>query len=62
MFGLAIDLYYENIKFLAQNRHVDVIVCVIPEKLYKVISTEDRSSPDSMEDEGGYEELNLGAR
>lgn len=27
----AIELYYENVKFLAQNRHVDVIVCVVPD-------------------------------
>lgn len=35
----TVDLYYENIKFLAQNRHVDVIVCVVPEVLFKKIST-----------------------
>lgn len=35
----AIELYFEHIKFLAQNRPVDVIVCVIPESLYKLIST-----------------------
>jgi argonaute-like protein implicated in RNA metabolism and viral defense len=54
----AIDYYYENIKFLAQNRHVDVIVCVIPEALYKVVSTEERSSEDTLDaDEPKYEEL-----
>lgn len=37
----AIDLYYENIKFLAQNRHVDVVVCVIPDALHKKIATEE---------------------
>ncbi|MEZ5573100.1 MAG: hypothetical protein R3E64_13890 [Halioglobus sp.] len=56
----AIDYYYENIKFLAQNRHVDVIVCVISEPLYKVIATEERSSEDTLEaDEPKYEELNF---
>lgn len=40
----AIDLYYEHIKFLAQNRQVDVVVCVIPDALHKVISTDERSS------------------
>jgi hypothetical protein len=39
----AIELYYEQIKFLAQNRPVDVVVCVIPESLYKLISTEETS-------------------
>ena len=36
----AIDLYYEEVKFLAQNRVVDVIVCVVPEMLYEKISLE----------------------
>lgn len=34
----SLELYYEEIKFLAQNRHVDVIVCVVPENLHKVIA------------------------
>ena len=56
----AIEYYYEHIKFLAQNRHVDVIVCVIPESLYKVIATEDRSGEETLEeDEPKYEELNF---
>ncbi|MEW8063550.1 MAG: hypothetical protein AB2758_19155 [Candidatus Thiodiazotropha endolucinida] len=37
----AIDLYYEEVKFLAQNRVVDVVVCVIPEKLYKKVALEE---------------------
>jgi len=55
----AIELYYENIKFLAQNRHVDVIVCLIPENLYKSIATEERSSDESLEGEQRPEELNF---
>lgn len=56
----AIDLYYENIKFLAQNRHVDVIVCVIPESLYKVIAREESSGEETLDHkEDGYEELNF---
>lgn len=56
----AIEYYHENIKFMAQNRHVDVIVCVIPENLYKVISTEERIEEESLEvDEEKYEELNF---
>lgn len=35
----AIEIYYENIKFLAQNRPVDVIICVIPDNLHKAIAT-----------------------
>ncbi len=56
----AIDLYYENIKFLAQNRHVDVIVCVVPESLFKVVATEERSGEEALEvKEERYEELNF---
>lgn len=40
----AIELYYEHIKFLAQNRPVDVVICVMPEALFKVISTDERGS------------------
>ena len=36
----VVELYYKQIKFLAQNRAVDVIVCIIPNDLYDVISTE----------------------
>ncbi|WDD36292.1 hypothetical protein PQG02_33275 (plasmid) [Nostoc sp. UHCC 0926] len=34
----AVDLYYRQAKFLAQNRVVDVIACVIPTRLYDQIS------------------------
>lgn len=36
----AVELYYKQIKFLAQNRTVDVIVCIIPDVLYDLISKE----------------------
>jgi hypothetical protein len=36
----AVDLYYRNIKFLSQNRVVDVIVCVIPNELYSAVAKE----------------------
>lgn len=56
----AIEYYYENIKFLAQNRHVDVIVCVIPEILYEVIATEERTDEESLEVKvEKYKELNF---
>lgn len=38
----AIDLYYEHIKFLAQNRPVDVIVCVVPDALFKAVASNTR--------------------
>lgn len=46
----AVNLYYENVKFLAQNRNVDVIVCVVPEALYKSIVLEEKSSIDDSLD------------
>ncbi|MEQ8694471.1 MAG: hypothetical protein RIC85_03985 [Gammaproteobacteria bacterium] len=55
----AIELYFENIKFLAQNRHVDVIICVMPEKLFKVISTEEEKSEETLEENTAKEELNF---
>lgn len=36
----AVEMYYEQIKFLAQNRTVDVIVCIIPNVLFDHISKE----------------------
>ena len=36
----AVETYYQQVKFLAQNRSVDLIVCVIPTRLYNKIATE----------------------
>lgn len=36
----AINLYYEEIKFLAQNRSVDVIVCVLSKSIFDAVSKE----------------------
>ena len=56
----AVEHYYEHIKFLAQNRHVDVIVCVIPENLYEGIAIEDPPDEETLEAEVEvYEELNF---
>ena len=56
----AIDYYYEHIKFLAQNRHVDVIVCVIPEDLYEGIAVAEPPGEETLEAEGEIrEELNF---
>ncbi|MBA4794450.1 MAG: hypothetical protein H2041_12360 [Phenylobacterium sp.] len=30
----AVELYYEQIRFLAENRSVDVIVCVVPNEMF----------------------------
>jgi hypothetical protein len=36
----AVELYFQNVKFLAQNRLVDVIVCILPANLYDKIVKE----------------------
>jgi len=43
--GKAVMLYYEEVRFLAEHRHVDVIVCVIPDRLHDVIA------PDARDDD-----------
>ena len=48
----AVSLYYRHIEFLARNRNVDVIVCVIPSDLYgKITLTEDKPLEDLIEEE-----------
>lgn len=34
----AAELYYEKVKFLTENRTVDVVVCLIPDNLYNQIA------------------------
>jgi hypothetical protein len=36
----AVDLYYREVKFLVQNRTVDVIVCVVPDSLYSKVAVD----------------------
>ena len=56
----AVECYYEHVKFLAQNRHVDVVVCVIPEKLYGKVAKEEPTGEETLEaDVETYEELNF---
>jgi hypothetical protein len=47
----AVELYYENIKFLAQNRDVDIIVCLIPKQLSDLIKVNDEKTPEDIEKE-----------
>jgi hypothetical protein len=44
----AVELYYEQIRFLAENRSVDVIVCVMPNEMFDCITTS-ASDDDSEE-------------
>jgi hypothetical protein len=62
----AIELYYRHAKFLAQNRTVDVIVCVIPTKLYDKIASPDKpeakESIEETEEEQEEDELEVNFR
>lgn len=44
----ALKLYYEEVKFLAQNRPVDVVACVLPKDLYEAVS---KDSPQEEEEQ-----------
>lgn len=46
----AVELYYEQIRFLAENRSVDVIVCVMPNEMFDSVTTP-ASDDDSEESE-----------
>lgn len=35
----ALDVFYEQIRFLAENRSVDVIVCIIPNEIFNSLTT-----------------------
>lgn len=56
MINQSVELYYKQIKFLAQNKTVDVIVCIIPDVLFDLISTEKEFvAEDTLEDEKNTE-------
>ena len=40
----AVNLYYEQVQFLAENRAIDVIICVIPEELFVSLTQKDSGS------------------
>lgn len=48
----AVDLYYEQIRFLAENRSVDVIVCVVPNEMFDSITA---ATKDDEAEESGLE-------
>lgn len=58
----AVELYYRQVKFLAQNRNVDVVVCVLPDDLYDAVSKAPSLRPveDELDDEDtGEQETNF---
>ncbi len=46
----AVELFSEKIRFLAQNKTPEVIICVIPDGLYDKISTQRIADGDQVED------------
>jgi len=49
---MAVELYYEQIRFLAENRSVDVIVCVMPNEMFDSVTM---SSTDDDDEESELE-------
>lgn len=45
----AVDLYIEKIKFLAQNKNPEVVVCIISDALYKKIHSQRKAGIDDGE-------------
>lgn len=52
----AVELYYQEVKFLAQNRAVDVITCLIPMQLYNKIAAEKRIPIEETATDGELED------
>ena len=46
----AVKLYGEKIKFLAQNRTLEVIICIIADKLFDKLSTQRATEDDRVDD------------
>lgn len=44
----CVELYYENIKFLSQNRNIDIVVCIIPKEAYDLLVKEDKPKIDEQ--------------
>lgn len=59
----AVDLYFRQVKFLAQNRNVDVIICTIPTNLYDYIAREkDKSEAETINNESQDDQLEVNFR
>lgn len=53
----AVDLYYEQIRFLAENRAVDVIICVMPNEMFDSVTTADNDDSDEDELEHNFRRI-----
>lgn len=54
----AVELYYEQIRFLAENRSVDVIVCVVPNEMFdSVTAAASGDTPENSEIEHNFRRI-----
>ena len=53
----AVRLYFPHVKFLCQNRTVDVVVCVIPDDLYDVIAKRVLAPPEEQVEDSEPDDL-----
>lgn len=53
----AVELYYEQIRFLAENRAVDVIVCVMPNEMFDSVTTADNDDSDEHDLEHNFRRI-----
>ncbi|HZC23620.1 MAG TPA: hypothetical protein VE866_09800, partial [Candidatus Binatia bacterium] len=42
----AVDLFYDEVRFLAEHRQVDVIICVVPDALHEAIAGKRNAGPE----------------
>lgn len=55
----AVDLYYDQIRFLTENRAVDVIVCVIPKDLFEYVTKLNSKDSEDNDQLDNYSEHNF---
>ncbi|URD35078.1 hypothetical protein M6G65_21360 [Methylobacterium tardum] len=53
----AVELYYEQIRFLAENRAVDVIVCVMPNEMFDSVTMADNDDSDEHDLEHNFRRI-----
>lgn len=55
----AVELFYDQIRFLTENRAVDVIICVIPDDLFDSVTKNNGKNVDDNEQIEAYMEHNF---
>ncbi|GGY11286.1 hypothetical protein GCM10007160_42880 [Litchfieldella qijiaojingensis] len=53
---MCVDLYFDQIRFLAEHRPVDVIICVIPNDMFDALTKENAKDDNPEDYDGGAEE------